>query len=596
MPFLSQFLFGLAAASPLFLVAAGLTLMVAVAGTANLSLGALALVGAALARGVFARLPLDSASAAIAMLAAAVTTAVLGALLDIVILRRLRSTPASFTMVATLGIALLIDDVLPLIPGDAGPMLPSQLAEIAIGPAWLVLLLLLTRTAWGAALRATRLDVTTATAPGVGRWLQTSVAALGAGLAGLAGAVLAMQGPIAAGFDMDLLTASIVVVVIGGLGSVPGAYIAALVVGLAEAFGPLVLPHATLVPAVALLVFMLIVRPAGLLGRRNVDRTTAPVAMVRPTPASARLLGLLALLAAAVAPLLMPLLVPGLAGPELLPLLSGCAIAVLFAASLQILMGPAGMPSLGHAAFFGIGAYTVAALIRTAGADPAVAVVAAAATAGLVALVVGALLVRQPAVAVGMLSLVFAQFMLILAQLDTGWGGRTALKPPPYTIDPAQTYWVNLAVCTFVVLLLRRLLSAPFGYALRAARDDPRRAVAMGLPVHAVRLAAFTLAGTVAGVAGGLASVAAVAFTGQVLPDTFSLGTSLDGVLMVLLGGMQALSGPIVGALAVIGLQDAARSMAAAWHPLLGLGLIAVVMFLPEGIAGSSIRAWRRGV
>ena len=253
--------------------------------------------------------------------------------------------------------------------------------------------------------------------------------------------------------------------------------------------------------------------------------------------------------------------------------------AILFAASLQLLFGPGGMPSLGHGAFFAIGAIA-AAMTRDAGT--AGALLAAPIAAGAAALVAGALLVWLPGVSVAMLTLALGS--LALAQL--GAGGIRALSPFTWAVDPALAYWLTLALCIGGVLLMRRILSSPFGYALRASRDDPRRAVAVGVPVHVVRLAAFVIAGSLAGLAGALSMAA----TGRLTADL-----SLDGALMVLLGGMQTLSGPIVGAVAVTGLRQAAQAAGIGWDPLLGLLLIAVVTLMPDGVAGLAIRHWRRG-
>jgi branched-chain amino acid transport system permease protein len=138
-------------------------------------------------------------------------------------------------------------------------------------------------------------------------------------------------------------------------------------------------------------------------------------------------------------------------------------------------------------------------------------------------------------------------------------------------------------------MLLRRILYAPFGYALRASRDSPLRAEAIGLPTGKVRFVAFALAGAAAGLAGGLSAFS----KGSVFPSYVSIGRSVDALLMVLLGGVQTVSGPIVGALAYTGLYDALLQATDWWRFCLGAAIVALVLAFPEGIAGAARRAWR---
>jgi branched-chain amino acid transport system permease protein len=127
------------------------------------------------------------------------------------------------------------------------------------------------------------------------------------------------------------------------------------------------------------------------------------------------------------------------------------------------------------------------------------------------------------------------------------------------------------------------MLYAPFGFALRASRDSPLRAEAIGLNTQHLRLAAFTVAGAAAGLAGGLAAYS----KGSVFPTTISIGHSVDALVMVLLGGVQTMSGPIVGAIAYTGLFDALLLATDFWRAALGAAILAIVLLAPDGIAGS---------
>jgi branched-chain amino acid transport system permease protein len=151
-------------------------------------------------------------------------------------------------------------------------------------------------------------------------------------------------------------------------------------------------------------------------------------------------------------------------------------------------------------------------------------------------------------------------------------------------------YWLTLVLCVGGALLLRRALYAPFGYALRAGRDSALRAEAIGLNVPRLRLAAFALAGAAAGLAGGVFAYA----KGSVFPGYSSIPHSIDALVMVLLGGVQTMAGPIVGALAYTGLYTVLLRATDAWRFVLGIAIVVLVLAFPEGIAGASQRLFRR--
>jgi branched-chain amino acid transport system permease protein len=138
-------------------------------------------------------------------------------------------------------------------------------------------------------------------------------------------------------------------------------------------------------------------------------------------------------------------------------------------------------------------------------------------------------------------------------------------------------------------LALRRVLFSPFGYALRAARDAPERAEAIGLFPTGLRMAAFCLAGTAAGLAGAVGAYS----KGSVFPSTISIGRSVDALLMVLLGGVQTMAGPVVGALAYTGLYDVLIRATDLWRLVLGAAIVALVLAFPQGIAGAASRVVR---
>ena len=381
------------------------------------------------------------------------------------------------------------------------------------------------------------------------------------------------------GIDLSVVTDAFVVVVVGGLGSLPGAYLAALLLALLQAFGVALPPKATLVLAFAAMAVVLVLRPNGLLGRAQAETrpSASAVQVVCPAPPALRALGAAALALALAAPLL--------AGPSLLAALTDALILVLFAASLHFMMGPGGMASFGHAAWFGIGAYAAALLSSAAGAPMAAGMLAAPLAAGAAAALFGAFVVRLQGVYLAMLTLAFAQIVWATAfqavELTGGDNGILGVWPPAWAQPAATFYW--LALCLGGAMVLRRIIYAPFGYAVRAARDSAGRAEAVGLDTRRLRAAAFTLAGGVYAYA-----------KGGVFPTYVSIPKSVDALLMVLLGGVGTVSGPVVGALAYVGLYDVLLRATSLWRLVLGAAIIVLVLAFPEGIAGAAQWAWQR--
>jgi len=256
------------------------------------------------------------------------------------------------------------------------------------------------------------------------------------------------------------------------------------------------------------------------------------------------------------------------------------------------MMGPGGMASFGHAAWFGIGAYAVGLLVRSLSMP--LGLLAAVLASGAAAALFGSLVVRLSGVYLAMLTLAFAQIVWAVAfqsvSFTGGDNGLLGVWPDAWARSPAVFYWVVLALVAAAVLLLRRVLYAPFGYAVRAARDSALRAEAVGLPTQRIRLAAFTVAGAAAGLAGGLYAYG----KGSVFPTYVSIPKSVDALLMVLLGGVATVSGPIVGALAYVGLYDALLRATDLWRLVLGAMIVLLVVAFPEGIAGAAQRVWDR--
>lgn len=610
--FVVQLLNGLAGASSLFLVAAGLSLIFGVTRIVNFAHGSFYMIGIYVAYSMVGWLGTGLGFWP-ALLLAAVAVGVLGAVVEMVLLRRIYRAPELFQLLATFALVLVLrDGVLwlwgaeellgPRAPGLSGAvtilgrLFPTyDLFLIVVGPAVLGLLwLLLTRTRWGTLVRAATQDREMVSALGVNQaWLFTAVFALGAMLAGLGGALQLPREPANLEMDLHTIGAAFVVVVVGGMGSIPGAYVAALLIaelkaiciwlGLVDVFGiPVSFSKLTLVVEFLVMAAVLVVRPWGLMGKpqgpsRHAGAAESPL---RPP-------GLPFMVGSAVLILLLVAMPPlTTASPYITVLMIDLMIAALFAASLHFIMGPAGMHSFGHAAYFGLGAYAAALLMRSLDLPMEAALLAAPLAAGLGALLFGWFAVRLSGVYLAMLTLAFAQITwAVVYQWDDftgGSNGLTGVWPSEWLSDKTTYYYLTLALVVAGVVALRRMLFSPFGYAMRAGRDSVLRADAIGIDVKRVQWMAFVIAGVFAGLAGAL-----FAFSkGSISPEAIAVGKSVDGLVMVLLGGLQTLAGPVVGAVTFTWLHDTVARSTDYWRALLGAIILLLVLLFPQGIAG----------
>jgi branched-chain amino acid transport system permease protein len=600
---LVQALNGLASASALFLVASGLSLIFGVTRIVNFAHGSLYMLGAYLGftfvTAIGAHTPLGFWGGVVL---AAVAVGIAGVLIEVTILRRIYRAPELFQLLATFGVVLMIQDIALAVWGPEdrlGPRAPGlrsfvvilgnrfptyELFLIAVGPVVLGLLwFVLHRTRWGTLVRAATEDRDMVGALGVNqRLLFTSVFFLGAMFAGLGGALQLPREAVNLAMDLSMIAEAFVVVVVGGLGSITGAYLAAILIGILHAFGILVFPKITLVLVFLVMAAVLVVKPYGLLGK-------APVGMPRGHGAGPLLVpadGLVKAIGAAA--LLVLVVAPFVVSGSLLLTLTELTIFALFAASLHLMMGPGGMASFGHAAYFGLGAYGAALLVSWTGSRMEPALLMAPFLAGLAGVVFGWFVVRLSGVYLAMLTLAFAQIAWATAfqwvELTGGDNGILGVWPAPWASDPRVYYFLVLALCTAGVLALRVTIFAPFGYALRAARDNPLRAEAIGLDVMRVQWMAFVLAAVFAGIAGGLFAF----FKGSVFPTTMAIPRSVDALLMVLLGGVHTVAGPVVGAFAYMGLHEELMKATMYWRFILGLSIVLLVIVFPRGLVGTA--------
>jgi len=598
--YIVQFLTGLAEASSLFLVASGLSIIFGVTRIVNFAHGSFYMVGAFLSYYIMQYLSVGMFSFWASILVSALIVGLLGVLIEVLLLKRLYHAPELFMLMATFGVILVIQDLALWLFGAEdllGPMAPGldksveilgsyipeyDLALIVIAPLifggiWL----LFNKTRWGKLVRAATEDREMLGALGVNQSrLFTSVFFLGSFLAGLGGALQLPKGGADLLMDFNVIASAFVIVVIGGMGSIQGAFVASLLIGQLNAFGILLFPESTLVLMFVAMAVVLTIRPYGLFGKAEEARhsqSQSTEAPLRPASGKLKLLGL--------GLIVLILLMPALVDSFELVLLIEIAIFALASMSLYFLMGPGGMHSFGHAAFFGGGAYAAALLVQHLQTPMELALLLAPLLTGLLALIIGWFCVRLSGVYFAMLTLAFAQICWSIVyqwgEFTGGDDGILSIWPSEWADDKVVFYYLTMTICIGGILALRHLLHTPFGYTMRACRDSPLRVDSIGLNLKQHQWFAFSLAGAFAGLAGAIY----VYSKGSIFPDEMSIPRSFDFLLMVLLGGMETISGAIVGAASFTWLHDFI-SRVEFWRLILGSTFILLVVAFPQGIAG----------
>ncbi|MBI2323461.1 MAG: branched-chain amino acid ABC transporter permease [Chloroflexi bacterium] len=273
-------------------------------------------------------------------------------------------------------------------------------------------------------------------------------------------------------------------------------------------------------------------------------------------------------------------------------ILRDMTVFAIYALSLDLLVGRAGMPSLGHAAFYGSGAYAAAiASQRLATSELTVTLAAAIAVSAALALVIGLLCVRATGIFFLMLTLAFAQMVFAVAfqwtDVTGGSNGFAGIARPTFggleTSAPEALYRLVVIVFGLVSLLIWWISRSHYGRALVGVRENERRMRALGYHTRRLKLSAFVLAGALAGVAGAL-SAWSFRF---VSPNDAGIGRSVEAFVMVLIGGAGTLLGPIVGAGVVLYIDRVLSSAIPFSQAVLGVVFVAFVLAARQGIVGS---------
>jgi branched-chain amino acid transport system permease protein len=305
----------------------------------------------------------------------------------------------------------------------------------------------------------------------------------------------------------------------------------------------------------------------------------------------------LASLVAALAVLVLLLALPHMLRQYYLGLVTRMLIFALFAMSLDLLLGYAGLASLGHAAYFGIASYTIALLTIRAGISSALAFPAALVASAVLGALFAPLALRARGSYFLMITFALAQVVWSAAfgwrTLTSGDDGMPGVPRPDFgfSVDDTQSfYYFALAVFGAAALLLALIVRSPFGRALKGIRESESRMQALGYDVWRHQFAAFVLAASFAGVAGAL-----YAYLNRFVgPEYLSVIQSAEALIMVILGGAGTLIGPALGAALIVFLEDYVSSITEHWVMVLGIIYVLVTMFAPRGIVGPVLDYRRR--
>jgi branched-chain amino acid transport system permease protein len=604
----AQLLNGLVYGMLLFLMAAGLSLIFGLMNVVSLAHGSFFMLGAFFGLSIYEL----TGSFWAGFLLAPIPVAIIGVATEILFLRPLYRRGHMDQVLLTFGFTFVFFDIVQSVWGRTVRSLPPppslqgtveigvgvfstyRLFLIALGVTLALLLwLFLERSRLGAMVRAGVDDA--AMAAGLG----ANIPALFTAIFG-AGVALAAVGGVAAGpilglypgMDAEILIPAFIVIVIGGMGSLRGAFVGSLLIGIADTFGKAYLPSMALFLIYLVMAVVLLVRPQGLFGIAHSHASSAPTFTLSLTTSKyARIIGLLVVAAMAIYPFLVT------SYPR--ELVTEIYIFSIFAMSLDLLLGFTGLMSLGHAAFFGLGAYGVALLGTHLGVNAWIGVVAGVLTAAGGAAVIGFFCVRTAGISFLMLTLAFSQLIFSAAlkwrDLTGGTDGMAIPEKPGFfgfdLSNSLNMYFMALIFFLLSYLGLRRLLNSPLGHTFIGIRENEQRMLAMGYPTRAYKLLSFVIAGALAGFAGGLYAI----FNSFISPDAVYWTASGDILIMVMLGGAGTLIGPVIGTGLFLLMKNVVSSYSEHWLLIIGVIFIACVMFFPGGIWGTLRQVrWRK--
>jgi branched-chain amino acid transport system permease protein len=531
-----------------------------------------------------------------------------GVVLERLFIQRMYHLHHMYGMLLTFGFALVIEGLVRQHFGSSGNTYPVPSAltggwKVAftylpayrawvIGASLTVCILtwyLIEKTRLGSVLRAAteNPDLTRSFSINVPR-LITLTYGFAVALAALAGTMAAPIYQINAQMGGEIIIVVFAVVVIGGMGSIKGAIIAGFGLGIAEGLTKTFYPQASTTIVFIIMVLVLLVRPAGLFGNTQQQApNTNPSSEVPRDLISANVR--LALLVGSVA--------IGLAAPFVIYPVFGMKVLcfALFASAFNLLLGFGGLLSFGHAAFYGSASYVVAYTVKSMGFDPILGILAGMVIVGLMGLAFGYVAIRRQGIYFAMITLALAQMVYFFAVQAPFTHNDEGIQGVPRghafgligLSNQLTMYYFVFGVVLLGLLAVWRIVNSPFGYVLKSIRENEARATSLGYDTDRCKLLAFVLSAVLASVAGGLD---ALVFQ---LASLTNVHWAMSGhaLLMSILGGVGTLSGPIVGAIIVAGMENYLASLGSWLNMVHGMIFILCVLLFRRGVVGG-IASW----
>ncbi len=598
-----QLLNGIALGVLYLLIAAGLSVIFGMTDIINVAHGALYALGA-----YFALSVIDATGSFwLALVIAPIAVGVFGVAMERTTLHRIYDRDPLYHIILTFGFLLMITESIEYIWGKSPQRfsIPAELTgALQMGPIFypkyklflIVAGIVMAAAVWalfeftefGLVIRAGAQDAGAVRLMGldVSNYF-TLVFALAAVLAGAAGVLAGPFLNVIPSMGDSILIIAFIVVIVGGLGSFRGSVVAAMLIGIIQTLGSVLVPELTGFTVFLLMIAVLLIRPQGLFGEYQVRQEATKVEfteMIDPIRLSdRRALALIGVL------LIAPLGIGTVYSSFLIGLLSLMFAWALLALSLDLVLGYMGLLSFGHAAFWGIGAYVAALVAIHVTNSFLLALAVSIVITAVVAWVIGALSIRLAGVYFLIITLAFAEiFNEAALKFDAITGGSDGLSGMP-TMELAGVlnlgntvifYYVSLAIIVGIYWLTVRMLDSPFGRAMNAIRESERRLKFLGYDTDMYKRRAFTLSGAIGGVAGVLFAT----YQTFVSPGALNWIVSGDAFIIVLLGGMGTLFGPMIGASVFVGISELVSGYIDQWRFLLGLLLVLIVMFAPRGL------------
>ena len=525
-----------------------------------------------------------------------------GIIIERTMLKRLYHLDHLYGLLLTFGIALIIQAMFRHQYGSSGQPYPIP-AELQGGVrlpfmflpyyrAWVIVFSLaiciatwfvIERTKLGSYLRAATENPTLVRSFGINvpRMITLTYGA-GVGLAALAGVLAAPIYQVNPLMGANIIVVVFAVVVIGGMGSILGSVITGFSLGLIEGLTKVFYPEASTTVVFVIMAIVLMIRPQGLFGKSATQAGGVESAVASSVADGGRALNL-TMLGLGVVLVFAPLVLY----PQFL--MKALCLA-LFALSVNLLLGFAGLLSFGHAMFLGSAGYVSAHAAKIWGFTPELAILSGMATAAAMGIVVGAIAIRRLGIYFAMTTLAFSQMIYFVAVQVPFTGGEDGIQQVPRGMlfgfidlkNQMTMYYVVLAIFMFALLLVHRIIHSPFGEVLKSIRENEARAISLGYKTDRYKLLAFVLSASICGLGG---ATKAIVFQLASLTDV-EWGTSGEAVLMTLVGGLGTMLGPVLGAFVIVAMENYFAEFGQWVTVIQGFVFIICVMAFRRGIVG----------